>query len=174
MKKKTSFELQFMLIGTLVFMMTIGGTLAFMSDRTGEIKNQFIPVDIDSHVQDDYSIKNVSEDIPGFVRAYVTVNYVDSEGKYHFVSDTSSYVTLGTNWVKGADGYFYYTKLVPKQQLTTPVVTVNASASANFNIQVQVISDIIQGDPALVVTTTWESATAVSADGQTLTVATGN
>ena len=116
----------------------IGGTLAYFTDdatKTNTFTVGNVEIELTEPKWDETGSKEAVDAYPGealakdptvtnvganpcFVR--VTVSNLDQFGDAGMITYRTDYVedALGTNWVKGDDGYFYYTKVLAIKETT--------------------------------------------------------
>lgn len=201
----------------LLFSGAIGMTIAYLTHQSG-LTNQFEVANVAASVEEtfnpdegtkkDVSIQNDSS-VPAYVRAAVTVWWEDKDGNvlwgtpeagtdyeitWNLSSDTST-----SGWVKGTDGFYYYTSpLDPKgsydasdtpgtsdgkdrtENLINSCTEIGADEhhAAGKYLVIDIAVQSIQADPSQAVTEAWGddnggSVTGVSADGS-LTISTGS
>ena len=126
---KTNRKAPVALVAILVLLCcAVAGTVAFLIDSTGPVKNTFEPSHVTTYVEEkfgekdgkltksDVKIQNTG-DIDAYIRVAVIVNWANASGN---VSGTpvkdSDYVmdlnidtgtTTNAPWFKGSDGYYY-------------------------------------------------------------------
>lgn len=162
---------------------TVAGTLAYLVDKTPEVKNTFEPAKVTTAVDEKFDgttksevkIKNTGN-IPAYIRAAVIINWADANGNVYgggtpaasteeVTGDyTISYNTDGS-WKQIGD-YWYYTEPVAADSLTekaliescTPVA---GKAPEGYNLQVTILADGIQSEPLTAIKEAWhvDSAT---------------
>lgn len=114
----------------LILVLSVGATVAFILDQTNSVKNTFqpayvTPIIIETFTTDGTEKKDVSVTNNGNVSAYIRVALVptwqDSENNIVGVSASLADLTIDgvdgnkwipkneSGWVKGNDGYYYYT-----------------------------------------------------------------
>jgi len=102
----------------LLLTVAVGGTVAYLSTRTGEVKNTFEPANVVPKIQENFTDKTVKKDVriqnAGNVDAYIRValigNWCDKNGD--ILSGVNVELTPDpTNWFK-KDGFYYYSKPV--------------------------------------------------------------
>lgn len=107
---------------------TVAGTLAYLVDKTPEVKNTFEPAKVTTYVDEKFEEKdgkltksNVkiqnTGDIDAYIRVAVIVNWADKQGNISatpvkdsdYVMDLNIDTGTTTNapWFKGSDGYYY-------------------------------------------------------------------
>ncbi len=170
-RKQRTVKRPFLILASLalVVLLSVGGTMAFLVAETPEVKNTFTPAkvsnevkeDIDDNVKNNVRVENTG-DIPAYIRAKVVVSWVqlDQDGKVVGVyggavpeegSDYTITYATGTDWVKGADGFYYYTKAVtPKAStdilFTDCKVAENAVIPEGYKLSVEILAQSIQAD----------------------------
>ena len=142
----------------LLFALAVGGTMALLIDRTGTVKNTFTPgtvtpeidEDFDGAVKENVRIRNTGN-APGFVRAVLTVNWVDNAGNVLAPAEEGTDYTIeglpGTGWfVK--DGFYYYSSAVEDGGATGNLFTrcapVAGAAPAGGHLQVSIAAQAVQ------------------------------
>ena len=156
---------------------TVAGTLAYLVDKTPEVKNTFEPAKVTTEVKEEFDgttksevkIKNTGN-IPAYIRAAVIINWADANGNVYgggtpvasteeVTGDyTISYNTDGS-WKQIGD-YWYYTEPVAADSLTekaliescTPVA---GKAPEGYNLQVTILADGIQSEPLTAIQEAW-------------------
>lgn len=170
---------------------TVAGTLAYLVDKTPEVKNTFTPASVSTEVNEDFdgttksnvTIKNTGN-IDAYIRVAVVANWANSAGDvYGGAAPTDKGankdydLTLKANngWVKGADGYYYYTQPVAPKGSTTvmfeDITQLTDDPAEGYGLQITILADGIQSEPGTTVISVWKSVTDVKAD-KTLSVAT--
>lgn len=168
----------------LLIGIAVGTTVAFLVARTEPIKSTFEYAKVSCEVTG--SKENVQVKNTGDTAAYVRATYVvtwrerDVNGNVAAVvasvPDGYAYTlteNLGSGWVKGADGYFYYSLPVIPGGSTEEIrldCAVTCPENPEYTLSVEVLAEAIQGEPAEAVQQAW-GATIV--DGK-LTPALGN
>lgn len=103
---------------TLVLCLTVGGTLAWLMDKTGEVKNTFTVGDVDIELTETLPADKTAKMVPGATigkNPTITVS-ADSENCYVFVKidesanlkDFISY-TVADGWTEVETGVYYRT-----------------------------------------------------------------
>lgn len=112
---------------------SVGGVSAYLSASTGALENSFT---VDEHptvkVNADNSITVTNSGYAVYLRAAIVVNWVNEANGNILAEipekgDSGDYsLTLGDNWVKHTDGFYYYRSKImanTTDTTTTPVVT---------------------------------------------------
>lgn len=140
----------------LLLVALVGGTIALLVDVTGLVTNTFNIVEIPNEVLESFdgttknnvSIKNSNtQGEPAYIRAAVVVTWaqVDDSGNatgvvYSTVpvldtdANNGDYTLVmgdSAKWVKGADGFYYYTEPVASQAATDVLIASCAVANVD-------------------------------------------
>lgn len=105
--------------------------------------------DMNNGTKSNVHIQNTGNAL-SYIRAAVVANWMDANGKIFNVAWTPASITTGTNWVKGTDGFYYYTSKVKGGAVITndlftsytagnPPTGVPSSAHLEMSIIVQAI-----------------------------------
>lgn len=170
LQSKQSLAIKLVICLILLLMISVGGTIAFVVTHTSEIRNTFtesvVKCEVDEtfkdNVKSNVSIKNTG-DTTAYIRAFVNVTWMNESGQVASVSPKSTdymieYSTSG--WLKGSDGYYYYT--LPVQPNNKTAVLINscelletASAPDGYYLSVEIVCSAIQSTPVSVVSDIW-------------------
>lgn len=180
----------------LVLGVAVGGTVAFLSTRTDRKVNTFTPSKVTCEVTETFN-KNVKSnvavrntgDTTAFIRAAINVTWMKNEEagtEYNAADQTVSAkipvegtdysITFAqnTNWIQGADGYYYYQLPVDPQGSTGVLIEEcklqnNASVPDGYHLSVEIVASAIQSAPDSVVQSMWhvtvENGKITSANG---------
>lgn len=144
MKKIFNKELAMILSLSLLLLLVIGTTVAYVYTATNPVKNSFEPSRVacavvennDSPVTGDVKqigktkenvkIKNTG-DTDAYIRVAVTVNWESSDGTRVWaqkpVEGTDYTITFNdSDWFDGGDGFYYYKKAVSPGDLTSALI----------------------------------------------------
>lgn len=184
----------------LVLGVAVGGTVAFLSTRTDSRENTFTPSKVTcevtetfkNNVKSNVAVKNTG-DTTAFIRAAINVTWMkDAEAGTEYdaanqtvsakvpVKDTDYSITFAknTNWIKGADGFYYYKLPVAPQGSTEVLIEEcklqgNASVPDGYHLSVEIVASAIQSAPDSVVQDMWhvtvENGIITSANGSEVT-----
>lgn len=172
----------------LLLFVTVGSTLAYIFTKTEPVENKFdpskvscavvengndpvssgnVPVSSKTNVQ----IKNTG-DTDAYIRVAVVVNWMSADGTRVWATKpvegteyTISYAT-NTGWVKGSDGYWYYTKSVPPtggsnltgiliEMATQKIDGPKGTDGTQYHLSIEIVASAIQAKPTSVVTSQW-------------------
>ncbi len=155
----------------------VGTTVAFIFASSGPVNNTFTPARVDCAVtvsNDGYSVTNTG-DTAAYIRVAVLVNWKTADGQFYAQAPTFE-VKTGGDWIKGADGYYYYIKSlapasettngdpVPAESTTSLTITVTPSELAGYELSIEVVASAIQTTADAVA----EWSNAVQVDGEVL------
>lgn len=147
---------------------TVGVVFTFLTDSTNTISNEFVPANVSCVVEEDFEnglkenvrVRNTGN-VDAYIRAAVVVTFVSEEDKVlaNAPKENVDYtVTWGdSNWIKGADGYWYYTKVVKPESLTDSLIKSASAISApdGYRLNMQIIASAIQSVPETAVKEAW-------------------
>lgn len=144
----------------LILVLAVGGTVAYIFTQTDPVINTFTPTEAKITVDEETSsnqkteikVENNSTGVPVYIRVALVANMIDEDGNVTAAADVPNF-TLGENWIKGSDGYYYYTKAVPVGQSTGNLL--ESPMELVENMQVVVLADAIQTEPTTAVTQAW-------------------
>ena len=141
---------------------TVAGTLAYLVDKTPEVKNTFEPAKVTTEVKEEFDGTTKSEvkirntgNIPAYIRAAVIINWADKDGNVYggaAPAETTDY-TISYNkadW-KLIDGYWYCKTVVQVGSETPALIescskTSTAAVPEGYDLQVTILADGIQAD----------------------------
>ena len=174
----------------LVLGVAVGGTVAFLSTRTDSKENTFTPSKVtcevtetfNNNVKSQVAVQNTG-DTTAFIRAAINVTWMSNQDAANQtvsakvpVKDTDYSIKLAdnTNWIQGADGYYYYQLPVNPQDSTGVLIEEcklqnNASVPDGYHLSVEIVASAIQSAPDSVVQSMWhvtvENGIITSANG---------
>lgn len=166
-----------MLAVLLLAALSIGGTVAWLTSRTGAIANTFSPAHVSCEVTENFNgtvktqvnVKNTS-DIPAFVRVKLVTYRTNDQGQHIGGVSKLPTFTLGTDWEEHG-GYYYYTHPVapgasPAANLAESITLTASYADADGGHQsMDVMAEAIQSVPAAAITTAWGEGFGINANG---------
>ena len=155
----------------------VGATVAFLVDGGNSVTNTFTPSRVACEVMEEngaYTVKNT-----GDTQCYVRVAVVVTQQNNGVISAVKPEYTIEpeTGWIKGSDGYYYYTQPLAVDASTpgitadasTPGITVSVTPSDGYTASVEVLASAIQATSDAV--KDWSGGVATAAtDGAVLTV----
>lgn len=168
----------------LILTLAVGGTIAFLSTKTDPVVNTFNPSQVTCSVVEDFDGKtktnvNVENtgDIPAFIRVKLVAYRTNDQGQHiGGVSEVPAF-TLGKDWAKCGD-YYYYTCPVapgatPADSLAEVIkLTENYTDVDGGHQSIDVIAEAIQAGPEAAVKAAWGDNFSMSGDN--LVVPAGN
>lgn len=168
----------------LILTLAVGGTIAFLSTKTDPVVNTFNPSQVTCSVVENFDGKtktnvNVENtgDIPAFIRVKLVAYRTNDQGQHiGGVSEVPAF-TLGKDWAKCGD-YYYYTYPVapgatPADSLAEVIkLTENYTDVDGGHQSIDVIAEAIQAGPEAAVKAAWGDNFSMSGDN--LVVPAGN
>ena len=175
------------LLASLVLAVGIvaAGTIAFLVTSDGPVVNTFTPTNVPPEIHEEFNgtVKsNVRIENQGntdaYIRAAVMVNWVDGSGNVlGQVPELGSDYTVAwmpdmdanvegvqNDWVKGKDGYHYFTKIVPATSgtdLTDILIgeakVLKAAPVGGYELAIDIVAQTIQAVPENVVDEVWSN-----------------
>ena len=180
-KNRTASARMLVLVIALVLVLgcTIAGTLMFLVDKTGYVKNTFTAANVTTEITevfDGVTKKNVNiinnGDIPVYVRVNLITYRVNASGDRIGGTAVIPDFNPGQRWFKGSDGFYYYVgKVQPGQAPAAPLIgndgiELSSYSDADGGKQViEVMGEAIQADPADAVEEAW-TVVKVNSDGE--------
>ncbi len=158
----------------------IGTTVAYLIDKTDEVKNVFNPSSvppeihekIENGVKNEVKIQNTGN-VSAYVRAAVVFTWRDADGNIcpEAPKEGTDYTIQwsgtaeGGGWIKIGE-YYYHKTPVPAGETTSVLFTgCDPVEKAGCQFSVEIITSTIQAEPTSVVRDQWK----VSLDGTTIT-----
>ncbi len=161
-------------IATIALLIAVvGGSLALIEDKTGIITNIFgtpnTDITIVEEIPDDQAVKESvafknSGNIDVYVRVAVVVTWKTDAGVAPVApvegTDYTCDWLLGTDWLKGNDGFYYYASALQANAKTSDLFR-NAKLKDDtvipegYNLSIEIISQSVQADPQKAVTEAW-------------------
>ena len=108
----------------LILCVTIGGTIAWITDQTSAVTNTFTPATVTTDIEENFNgttksnikVTNPSDpdtNIPVYIRVAVVVNWVDENDATKIVPGPAINLPDAVSpWDLADDGYYYYTSVV--------------------------------------------------------------
>ena len=169
-----------MVIATVLLLaLAIGGTLAWLSTKDAPIQNTFLPTNVTCKVTESFDRSNgvksnVNVKNTGTINAFIRVKLVtyrtNDQGQHIGGTASLPEFTLGANWVKYGD-YYYYTKPVapdqePETNLADSMTLTGSYTDADGGKQaIDVMAEAIQSVPEDAVQAAWGEDFSIDADG---------
>lgn len=119
MKNKQMRSILVLALAALLLTVAVSGTLAYLVDMTEAVRNTFEPTRVSVTVKDtatgmtksDVIITNTSN-VKAYIRAAIVANWQDANNVVIAGWNDYDSISLGTNWKRHTDGYYYYTQPV--------------------------------------------------------------
>ena len=174
MKIKNMNKKQLILLISLMLLctMAVGMTLAYIVTQTSPVENIFTPSHVTCEVTEDFNeektlkenvaVMNTS-DIEAYIRAAVVVTWQDEAGNISSVKPVSGVdysITYNNSpgWIKGSDGYYYYSSPVAPDGYTDVLISECKplkDGPQGYTLHVEIIAEAIQSVPADAVEQAW-------------------
>lgn len=160
----------------LTIFIGIGATVAFVLTHTDSVENTFVPAEVsctvlegadgntfDGITKQDVRIKNTGK-TDAYIRVAVVVNWVaDADNSVYAAcpqEDVDYSIAFNpTNWLQGANGFWYYTSPVAIEGTTADLIkeckAVAGKAPEGFHLSVEIVASAIQSSPDTVVEEHW-------------------
>lgn len=151
----------------LVVVCAIGGTIAYFTAQTPEVKNTFtaagaptpeIEETFDGTTKSNVKVR-LGTDGSGsyFIRAAIVFTVQNEDGEtiaYAPRAGVDYKIEYGLDWTEGADGYWYYPSPVAPGGETTDLI-VSCTNKCPEHLVVDIIAQTIQAEPADAVVSEW-------------------
>jgi hypothetical protein len=154
----------------LLLLVSVGATVAYITASTQQVENEFEPVFVSCEVTESFdgvtksnvAVKNTGG-ATAYVRAMIVVNWVSSENGNIYsdmpVADADYTVSFASSdWLLGADGFYYYTKPVAPSASTAELIsslTEKSDAPAGYQLSVKILASALQSEPKEAVESLW-------------------
>lgn len=206
-RKRIKLSTVLVIAAALALVTAIGGTMAWLTTHSEGLTNTFTPATISGEVKETFNspfdtksnvyIQNTS-DVPVYVRVALVPTWVMQENdKYVPVAEPvedadvtidnenwKNFVPKNSDWIKGRDGYYYYTKPLAANGVkdsndraldTTDNLFDKAIARQKdgYHMNLQVLLQMIQAEPADAVKDAWKAGVSDVSNGS-LTIKAGN
>ena len=158
-----------------ILAVSVGGVLAWLATSSNDVTNTFAPGDTEIKIEEKFE-NNVKSDvyvinkgnIPVYIRANLVFTWKDSAGNIiEKPADATLTVDHGNgDWVKGSDGFWYYTKPIAAGSETSAVVReakVTFPEGKGYKMDLEVMAQSIQAEPKDAVEGAWDVT--VNTDG---------
>ena len=159
-----------------ILAVSVGGVLAWLATSSNDVTNTFAPGVTKIEIEEDFdgrTKKNVyvtnKGNIPVYIRANLVFTWKDSAGNIiEKPADAVLNVSYGNgDWVKGSDGFWYYTKPVAADDgKTTNLIdraTIKFPEGKGYKMDLEVMAQSIQAEPKDAVEGAWRVT--VNSDG---------
>lgn len=163
----------------MILIIGTSGTVAYLSTNTLSVKNQFkagvvsptIIEEFDGEIKQNVVVQNHG-DVDVFIRAAIIISWVDEDGNIYGIAPQKEHYTMDlnlrsdenpeSNWIRGADGYYYWLKDVEPSGITDNLINKcslndDVIGPVGYNFCVEVIAQTIQSNPDNAVEESWEN-----------------
>lgn len=165
MKKINKKTLVLLIAAALLLTITVSGTVAYLVDSTGAVRNVFEPGRVQPNItesfngqtKNDVKIQNTGN-VDAYIRAMVVVTWQNSAGEVYPVAPvagTDYTISYGSNWEQ-AGAYWYYNGIVKgKTETTTDSTTAliescspvsGKEPAEGYTLHVEILAQAIQAD----------------------------
>lgn len=163
--KRTILRKHWLLITALVLILTVsvGGTIAYLIDRTEAVVNTFAPSSIPTEVEEnegnsvkkDVVIRNKGN-IDAYIRAQIIVTWQDDNGNVYSTKPVEGYdytINIGSGWDYDTATGFYYCKTAVEPGETTPnlidnltILETSKAPADGYKLHVEILAQAIQAE----------------------------
>jgi len=161
MKKINKKTLALLIAAALLLTITVSGTVAYLVDSTGAVKNVFEPGYVTPTINEpgwedgkleksNVSITN-SGNVDAYIRAMIVVTWQDGSGNVYPIPPQAGDYTLttGDGWTKNGDFYYYNAK-VPAGESTGNLITSCSpkvkGPATGYTLHVEILTQAVQAD----------------------------
>lgn len=172
----------------LLLLATVGTTLAYIFTETKPVENTFNPSKVScavvenngtpvtgsvtdtGNVKENVQIKNTG-DTDAYIRVAVVVNWMDEAGTKVWATkpvegadgDYTITYNLSNGWFDGGDGFYYYSKTISPEELTTILINEAKQLKSapqtpdgiQYYLSIEIVASAIQSTPETVVAEQW-------------------
>ena len=172
----------------LLLLATVGTTLAYIFTETKPVENTFNPSKVScavvenngtpvtgsvtntGNIKENVQIKNTG-DTDAYIRVAVVVNWMDEAGTKVWATkpvegadgDYTITYNLEDGWFDGGDGFYYYSKAVSPEELTTILINEAKQLKSapqtpdgiQYYLSIEIVASAIQSTPETVVAEQW-------------------
>lgn len=165
---------------SLILAAGVGVTLALIIDQSGDVENVFEPSRVSCAVVEDQKtndaptgqvevetktnvkIKNTG-DTDAYIRAAIIVNWKKADGTVwaQAPADEDYTMTIGSDWTKVGDFYYYKSSVIPGDTTTNLIVSatqVNSAPEEGYYLSIEIVASAIQSSLADTAQGAWEAA----------------
>lgn len=157
----------------LLVLLAVGGTLAYLTAKTGTLKNVFNPSNIEIELEEtfdsgssekkDVKVKNTGA--AAYIRARVVVTWKNNSDNVYAkapVEGTDYTISYSndTGWTLGSDGFYYYNAAVAAGASTQNLIDScqlksGATPPDGYRLSVDILAEAIQADPKTAAIEAW-------------------
>ena len=169
----------------LLLLVAVGTTIAYIFTETEPVENTFNPSKVScavvengyepvsgeiqniSDIKSNVQIKNTG-DTDAYIRVAVVVNWASADGSCVWAqkpADNDYEITYNLNgdWFDGGDGFYYYSKTISPEELTTILINEAKQLKSapqtpdgiQYYLSIEIVASAIQSTPETVVAEQW-------------------
>ena len=169
----------------LLLLVAVGTTIAYIFTETEPVENTFNPSKVScavvengyepvsgeiqniSDIKSNVQIKNTG-DTDAYIRVEVVVNWASADGSCVWAqkpADNDYEITYNLNgdWFDGGDGFYYYSKTISPEELTTILINEAKQLKSaphppdgiQYYLSIEIVASAIQSTPETVVENHW-------------------
>ena len=170
----------------LLLLVAVGTTLAYIFTETNPVENTFNPskvacavvennnpdenradIVLNDSIKTNVQIKNTG-DTDAYIRVAVVVNWASADGSCVWAqkpADNDYEITYNLNgdWFDGGDGFYYYSKTISPEELTTILINEAKQLKSapqtpdgiQYYLSIEIVASAIQSTPETVVAEQW-------------------
>lgn len=170
---------------SLILAAGVGVTLALIIDQSDDVENVFEPSRVSCAVVEkingseettggtattidevtlkkDVQIKNTG-DTDAYIRAAIIVNWKKADGTVwaQAPADEDYTMTIGSDWTKIGDFYYYKSSVIPGDTTTNLIVSAtqeNSAPEEGYYLSIEIVASAIQSSLANTAQGAWEAA----------------
>lgn len=163
----------------LMLVLSVGGTVAYLSTATGSVTNTFTPTPVECMVIEDpfepgvstlktnVSVQNTGK-ADAHIRATIVVTWQDAAGNVYgqvpVEGEGKDYVLVinDTGWEKGTDGYWYCIAAGNSDTQTAVLIESCTALTSldDYTLSVEILAQAIQAEPDAAAIAAWGEANA--------------
>jgi|GEM_PF-3793169 len=144
---------------------TLNVTLAWFS-HSAIMSSDLTPASVDcmivGNLEDKFEPKDIAVENTGlmaiYVRFAIAINWVDTSGKIIYPENIDeNQLLLGSDWIKGVDGYYYYKYPIAPNDTTSNIIDVYTIGNNKEDLLPEMVFALsaIQSNPVLAVEEAW-------------------
>lgn len=180
-RRKTKSKASLLVVSLLLILMVgVFDSISFLSSKTDSVINTFTPGTVtpgveetfDGQTKKDVSIQN-NGNAAAYIRAAIVVSWVDKDDNNKVLAVTpvqgenyNMSLSLSDGWVKGSDGFYYWTQPVEAERKTGILIESCSPINGNVDglLSVEILAQSIQAEPEDAVEEAWKIVK-VNSDG---------
>ena len=146
----------------LLVTVVVGGTIAYLMAKSEPVQNIFEPTEVTCYVAETFDgatktnvrIQNTGN-TSAYIRVAIAANNVNAEGKICGLHPANPTFTLGANWVKYGNYYYYTLPVAPTEYTGIFTDKIQLTATDCCQMRVEIVSSAVQSAPASAVGEAW-------------------